>query len=1114
MAEHNCVAVTATLLLLFVTLVRSQEDGGCRRISQYLDDMYIKCQAPPDPDKLYMDADLDPIPGGAQWLIRVPDNGPDQGYEIHKIGVAWRHLCRNGHVNSTLPAEGEYTLIASVYHRNAKPIKVSLPVNITLEDRLSATQGYSGSENAALNYISEDFIPFTAHEHEIIQVSISFVNHKNESIAVLNEGNACPECVELSYRVYRVGCDFPNNFDCLSAYFRWKKDLETSPEYCFPPYVITNLAGMYDRCFVPPTITYVSPNVNVFLFESATLVCLSEGSPDPDIRWYREGKQETISYNNYLHVNRVTWNNRGRYVCEAENMVGKVNTTRPITLGIFDRTCNNYKVKEDDFLETCSSNGRYEPSEISDWPEVIATSADATLTDIEIDNALFHREPEYEADDDPDCEPHLGRGKLVSFTVNIFDLTEVPEDETTGSPDIPSTVVTKEMLSITVDSSSMRTTDATTTIMEHDSADMTQEMTNSDPKPLDNSAIMDVTEEQYMHIPTNPKHAPVGYTRPPSTRSVRNRQKNDDEHDDDDDDNSEKNSQGNRRNLMNPGNRATDTSTQSRQRDFSPGGVPQTIREITSHSPTSTIQTAASRPGISEKLILSKTFSNVYSVAPDPLCMKKTETLKVSIVSEGVDVLRGHRLRVEILDSDGNLLERRCEGETCTALWYRSFQTDCNTTTNGQCLSAYFQWKNILSNVRGKKCARARNFDRKFEPCTRVVLPRAHLTVDGTYRVSTKDHRRLRCQVSGDPTPRVQWLSNSSPLENSAQDNTYNFSRSQAGNYTLECQASNMFDTIKSNPVTLTVFEWKEAFCLEELAGGLTWPRTAEGQQALSTEKCPAHREFRGLAKATRNCLANLNGASWGPVEKQKCGRKVNINTELQHLTEVEITENNVETVATQLSDLTTGYANFTSTGVTDTADVLVNIVAHTNSSLVSKEIVNSLSNLMQVDQATLGESQETAKASQKTIMALESYLEKVELKGNQTVLQAVDEQIGIEVIQDEPVAFQDGIGFVSMVDTQGNDGDEIGDLSVQKMPDNVVKMDNRTDASIMIPPSVLNYTDDNSDKVRFTFVIYKTAALFQSSSLSVISDDNREVTKIVNSRIIAGSLATGQKQS
>ena len=73
-------------------------------------------------------------------------------------------------------------------------------------------------------------------------------------------------------------------------------------------------------------ITMQPQNITGALFSTVDLMCLAEGSPQPEIHWYKDGAKMTLNSNtpSRLVIEELRPENRGFYHCQAKNSVGTV----------------------------------------------------------------------------------------------------------------------------------------------------------------------------------------------------------------------------------------------------------------------------------------------------------------------------------------------------------------------------------------------------------------------------------------------------------------------------------------------------------------------------------------------------------------------------------------------------------------------------------------------------------------------------------------------------------------------------------------------------------------------------------------------------------------------
>ena len=91
-------------------------------------------------------------------------------------------------------------------------------------------------------------------------------------------------------------------------------------------------------CFpeAPQFITKPSPSVTVKENHNVTLHCKAAGFPPPIIKWYKDGQvieEERRQFKKRkLEVKEIKFEDRGIYICTAENLLGRVEFSVNVTV--------------------------------------------------------------------------------------------------------------------------------------------------------------------------------------------------------------------------------------------------------------------------------------------------------------------------------------------------------------------------------------------------------------------------------------------------------------------------------------------------------------------------------------------------------------------------------------------------------------------------------------------------------------------------------------------------------------------------------------------------------------------------------------------------------------
>ncbi len=74
---------------------------------------------------------------------------------------------------------------------------------------------------------------------------------------------------------------------------------------------------------VPPSIIYITADVQVRSGDPVTLECRATGNPPPLIMWIRQGQEYPTSYSGIYTIESVSKDDRGLYKCVAEQQTGQ-----------------------------------------------------------------------------------------------------------------------------------------------------------------------------------------------------------------------------------------------------------------------------------------------------------------------------------------------------------------------------------------------------------------------------------------------------------------------------------------------------------------------------------------------------------------------------------------------------------------------------------------------------------------------------------------------------------------------------------------------------------------------------------------------------------------------
>ena len=77
---------------------------------------------------------------------------------------------------------------------------------------------------------------------------------------------------------------------------------------------------------VPPSISYITADVQVRAGDPVTLECRAQGNPPPLLMWTRQGQEYPTSYSGIYKIESVSKDDRGLYKCVAEQQSGQKQT--------------------------------------------------------------------------------------------------------------------------------------------------------------------------------------------------------------------------------------------------------------------------------------------------------------------------------------------------------------------------------------------------------------------------------------------------------------------------------------------------------------------------------------------------------------------------------------------------------------------------------------------------------------------------------------------------------------------------------------------------------------------------------------------------------------------
>ncbi|XP_072050197.1 uncharacterized protein [Amphiura filiformis] len=294
----------------------------------------------------------------------------------------------------------------------------------------------------------------------------------------------------------------------------------------------------------------------------------------------------------------------------------------------------------------------------------------------------------------------------------------------------------------------------------------------------------------------------------------------------------------------------------------------------------------------------------------------------------------------------------------------------------------------------------------------------------------------------------------------------------------------------------------------------LTWPDTAINQVAESVETCAAYSAQAGMPRAYRRCVGDLiSPPMWEERTINDCFEGEDQNDQLDLLAETEVTNDNIDSIATDIAVISNDTANITPYGLVDISIVLENIAnVGDDSDGVSTSVVETVNNVLEIGEQEFIDTV-AYDAPSRIARSLERQITNLQKRGRNFT--DVRRNVGVRTVllPMSSESLKEGLGFVSW-DPEGGGSDDFDDTLVpddtEILYDDSDEIDwNEVEASISVPEEALNTRrPGRGSMVPVSFFIYQNAKLYQSARLieeSLQSDG--EYKLIVGSRIISATV-------
>ncbi|XP_035671784.1 adhesion G protein-coupled receptor A3-like [Branchiostoma floridae] len=319
--------------------------------------------------------------------------------------------------------------------------------------------------------------------------------------------------------------------------------------------------------------------------------------------------------------------------------------------------------------------------------------------------------------------------------------------------------------------------------------------------------------------------------------------------------------------------------------------------------------------------------------------------------------------------------------------------------------------------------------------------------------------------------------------------------------------------------VSVMVISNEPVYCEEETIrnnkGSFTWPRVLAGVPI--SLPCPqgGGTGYAGGGRgpvATRRCTRE---GWWDELDVSQCQYVNEITRVLEMFTKQPVNTTNVLRLANQLNTYMREARSFRDKmDIIYTSNLMDKFVRFTESNRELGEVlVDIASHMMDVDEKTLWESQQVARACSRIVQCLERLASQTLTNKNKGISK-LSANIAMEAFMVKPQSF---IGMTCSAYTQ--DSSASPPYTEQHFicnSGNITNIQNREQnrvlqASIQIPPSVFNRVlsrrpKKQSDSFKLQFVVYKNGRLFPSTGNSTHLADQKGrrtvVTHVISSRI------------
>ncbi|XP_071960614.1 adhesion G-protein coupled receptor G6-like isoform X2 [Antedon mediterranea] len=243
---------------------------------------------------------------------------------------------------------------------------------------------------------------------------------------------------------------------------------------------------------------------------------------------------------------------------------------------------------------------------------------------------------------------------------------------------------------------------------------------------------------------------------------------------------------------------------------------------------------------------------------------------------------------------------------------------------------------------------------------------------------------------------------------------------------------------------------------------------------------------------AVRMCNIDPRGGGvWGEVTVQPCTTYT-----ISDLAKVDITEENAEEVAMQLSTLTSEENMDNEVNIDDVALILEGLTGvGAGNEMITGLTVNVVSNIQYADDDVFTADNNSMSAASSIVKSLETQI------GSVSNFKGVENNLAVQTKQYLPEALQNGIGFASLEPENTESG--LQEENIETFEDVEDFLMDMIETSIALPPEIveLNQDQTGSNQIQVSFIVYQTSKLFASNRLMSNQD------RAIGSRVISATV-------